>query len=422
MRLDAFAGDAGADDLGEPVDVERLQAEQRLDLDAHRLGPRLGAEDARSQPQLAEVAEEQDLPGALARRDGDDGAAHELRAAVEPETTGEQPVAIGDVDDRARAGAGAAERTRADLRPQRQVGTRVADQRRPPAGAGGAVHPDDLVSRDRQHAPWITVPEVPLGRERKRGQVVQRDRRAGLDPRLAQALTVERMIEQARHQRTEPLALERGPFVRRHCLRPLVPHRGHGTSRVASRWIVSVQAPGEDDACRIEAFGLSIEVWKTKFPRSTPATWPSHASHNTGQLACFAEDDDRVSDRHGRLGPAAMVGTFELVAAHLAFHRTRVGTQPPLGDPLSNDLGDRPPDRPGDLVRGKTPRGWPGDDARSAACPQTTAGRGPSPRPGRPGASAGGSRSGPAGAPRPPAPHPQDAWSAAPPARRAGGS
>src|SRR6266542_406681 len=260
MRLDAFAGDAGADDLGEPVDVERLQAEQRLDLDAHRLGPRLGAEDARSQPQLAEVdalldqnfaeprgeggrtaqhlgaevAEEQDLPGALARRDGDDGAAHELRAAVEPETTGEQPVAIGDVDDRARAGAGAAERTRADLRPQRQVGTRVADQRRP---------------------------------------------RAGLDPRLAQALTVERMIEQARHQRTEPLALERGPFVRRHCLRPLVPHRGHGTSRVASRWIVSVQAPGEDDACRIEAFGLSIEVWKTKFPRSTPATWPSHASH-----------------------------------------------------------------------------------------------------------------------------------------------
>src|SRR6266702_1290414 len=107
-------------------------------------------------------------------------------------------------------------------------------------------------------------------------------------------------------------------------------------------------------------------------------------SLNTGQLACFAEDDDRVSDRHGRLGPAAMVGTFELVAAHLAFHRTRVGTQPPLGDPLSNDLGDRPPDRPGDLVRGKTPRGWPGDDARSAACPQTTAGRGPSPRPARP--------------------------------------
>src|SRR6266508_1402684 len=121
-----------------------------------------------------------------------------------------------------------------------------------------------------------------------------------------------------------------------------------------------------------------------------PRCW-REASLNTGQLACFAEDDDRVSDRHGRLGPAAMVGTFELVAAHLAFHRTRVGTQPPLGDPLSNDLGDRAPDRPGDLVRGETPRGWPGDDARSAACPQTTAGRGPSPRPGRPGASAGGS-------------------------------
>src|SRR6266540_3159993 len=120
--------------------------------------------------------------------------------------------------------------------------------------------------------------------------------------------------------------------------------------------------------------------WVTRAYRTPCAE--DRASANTGQLACFAEDDDRVSDGHGRLGPAAMVGTFELVAAHLAFHRTRVGTQPPLGDPLSNDLGDRPPDRPGDLVRGKTPRGWPGDDARSAACPQTTAGRGPSPRPG----------------------------------------
>jgi hypothetical protein len=77
-----------------------------------------------------------------------------------------------------------------------------------------------------------------------------------------------------------------------------------------------------------------------------------------------------------------MVGTFELVAAHLSLHRTRVGTQPALGDPLSDDLGDCPPDRPDDLVRWKTPRGWPGDGARSAACPQTTAGRGPSPRQG----------------------------------------
>src|SRR6266704_1154827 len=153
---------------------------------------------------------------------------------------------------------------------------------------------------------------------------------------------------------------------------------------------------------------------------STPMAFA--ASPNAGQLACFAEDDDRVSDRHGRLGPGAMVGAFELVAAHLAFHRAWVGTQPPLGDPLGEDLGDRPPGGSGDLVRGKTPRGSPGDGARSASCPQTTAGRGPRPRPGRPGASACGSRSGPAGAPRPPAPHPRDAWSAAPPARRAGGS
>src|SRR6266545_8208868 len=171
--------------------------------------------------------------------------------------------------------------------------------------------------------------------------------------------------------------------------------------------------PGRDTSCAVPERGNG----GSDLPFGQRA-----ASANAGQLACFAEDDDRVSDRLGRLGPAAMTGAFELVAAHLSFHRTRVGTQPPLRDPLSNDLGDRPPGGPGDLVRGKTPRGWPGAGARSATCPQTTAGRGPSPPPGRPGASACGSRSGPAGAPRPPAPHPRDAWSAAPPARRAGGS
>src|SRR6266498_4462812 len=106
MRLDAFAGDAGADDLRSQPQLAEVDAL----LDQNFAEPR-GVGGRTAQHLGAEVAEEQDLPGALARRDGDDGAAHELRAAVEPETTGEQPVAIGDVDDRARAGAGAAERT-----------------------------------------------------------------------------------------------------------------------------------------------------------------------------------------------------------------------------------------------------------------------------------------------------------------------
>src|SRR5205814_8492984 len=43
LRL-ALAGDARADDLGEPVDVVRPAAERLLESRAHPLGPRLGAE------------------------------------------------------------------------------------------------------------------------------------------------------------------------------------------------------------------------------------------------------------------------------------------------------------------------------------------------------------------------------------------
>src|SRR5690349_10367671 len=46
LRLDALARDTGSHDLGEAVDVDRIDAGLRLDVLSHRLGPRLGAEDA----------------------------------------------------------------------------------------------------------------------------------------------------------------------------------------------------------------------------------------------------------------------------------------------------------------------------------------------------------------------------------------
>ena len=51
----ALAGDAGADDFGEAVDVIRLDAGTLLDFSAHLLGPWLGAEDAFLEFRLAEV-------------------------------------------------------------------------------------------------------------------------------------------------------------------------------------------------------------------------------------------------------------------------------------------------------------------------------------------------------------------------------
>ena len=54
-RLQAFAGDARPEDLREPVDVDRGDAEPRLELRAHRLAPRLGAEHADAQRAAFEI-------------------------------------------------------------------------------------------------------------------------------------------------------------------------------------------------------------------------------------------------------------------------------------------------------------------------------------------------------------------------------
>ena len=75
-RLRALGGDARADDLAQPVDVERLQAELGLELGAHGLGPRLGAEHAdlerelvRADPRLAQALGDVQRVGGRAAQD-----------------------------------------------------------------------------------------------------------------------------------------------------------------------------------------------------------------------------------------------------------------------------------------------------------------------------------------------------------------
>ena len=46
LGLDALVGDARAHHFGQPVDVDRVDPGALLDRRAHRVGPRLGAEDA----------------------------------------------------------------------------------------------------------------------------------------------------------------------------------------------------------------------------------------------------------------------------------------------------------------------------------------------------------------------------------------
>ena len=102
-----FLRDAGTDDFGQAVEIDRIEAHAALDLGAHGLGPRLGAEQRDAQRRFArvdalaiefvgdgeqirrrhrddvglEVANELHLPLGEAAADRDDGAA-EIFGAV----------------------------------------------------------------------------------------------------------------------------------------------------------------------------------------------------------------------------------------------------------------------------------------------------------------------------------------------------
>ena len=120
------AGDAGTGNLGESVDVVRGDAGDLLDFGPDLVRPGLCAEDAVPEfrvtaevdPQLlcdrgemeevarraaydrdAEVLHEHDLLLGVPRAGRQDGAAELLGAVVRAEAAGEEPVAVGDLDD-----------------------------------------------------------------------------------------------------------------------------------------------------------------------------------------------------------------------------------------------------------------------------------------------------------------------------------
>ncbi len=206
--FEAFRGHARPHHLGEAVDVDGPQLERALDRLAQPLGPRLGAEDAGTEAEArglgdvvgdrecvarsaaedlgAEVLEQLRLARRVAARRRDDRAAEPLRPVVDAETAGEQAVAVGDVDDGARPPSGRGQRAGATVRPRREVGSRVRDDRRLPTGARRGVDPDALLERHLQEPKWIGVPELRLDAEGQLRQPLELD----AEP-LPQALALE---------------------------------------------------------------------------------------------------------------------------------------------------------------------------------------------------------------------------------------
>jgi len=153
--LDAFARDARADHLREPVDVRAPDTEAGVDLAPHRLRPRLGTEEREAEADLrrcdavirerlrereriarrardhvgTEVGDERQLALGQPTGHGHDGQPEPLPAGVEAESSGEEPVAVRVVQHHPRLRARHRQRAGVHARKELEVGCRVTDDR-----------------------------------------------------------------------------------------------------------------------------------------------------------------------------------------------------------------------------------------------------------------------------------------------------
>ena len=245
LRLDALHGHPGADDLGEPVQVDRVHLEPVLDLAAHLLRPRLGAEDPdpeRGRPRVdalplelvedrehvrrrdhdhvrPEVDEQAHLTLRHAAGDRDDEAAEAFGAVVRAQTAGEEPVPVRDVHAVAGPRAARADRACHHLRPRLDVPGRVADHGRAPGRPARGVDSRDALERDREEAERIRPAEVVLRREGEAREVGERAAVVRVGARVVEARTdVGDVLVGVTERPPEPFQLERGELVGRGAL------------------------------------------------------------------------------------------------------------------------------------------------------------------------------------------------------------
>ena len=214
----ALGGDAGADQLGQAVDVVRADVELGFDLDAHVLAPRLGAETAGAQRQLgkidsflarrfgeeqrvrrragqvggAEIAHHHQLAPGVARRDRQDVGADFARAVMHAEAAGEHAVAVAVLHRVALDAAGHRQRSRHDVGPQVEVGLGVgADHRRPGRPRRG-VDFDQLAAVTGEQAVGVGLAQLVLDGERQLGDVFEAGDRIWIDAGAVELVAVKR--------------------------------------------------------------------------------------------------------------------------------------------------------------------------------------------------------------------------------------
>ncbi len=240
LGLDGFAGHARSDDLGQAVDVDRVDAQARLDLPSHFVGPGFGAEQADAQTGAVrldalarqfvgdgqrigrrghqhgglEVHDHLHLLLGLAARHRNHGRAETFDAVMRAEPAGEQAVAVGIEDDVVGGRAGRAQRARHHRRPHGDIAFGIADHCGLAGGAGRSMHPNDIPHRHGEHPVGIVLAQVGLGGEREFGQIGQRFQIPGMDAGLIELGAIMRNIVVGVLQRPfESLQLQRKQFI-----------------------------------------------------------------------------------------------------------------------------------------------------------------------------------------------------------------
>ena len=232
--LGAFHGHAGAHDLGEAVHIAVLNAQLVGDLLTHVLRAGLGAEDAAGDLELGgrviahldgRVGNEQGVGGGagqdiglavlehlhlalgVARRGGDDGAAHGLAAGMRPQTAREQAVAVGHLDGGILVTAHHGDAAGEAVAPVREVVGGMPHHRRLARSARGGVDAGHVGVLAGEHAEGVVVAHVLLHHEGELGDVLEALKVVGGHARRIEALAVQRHVLVGVAQRL-PHALE----------------------------------------------------------------------------------------------------------------------------------------------------------------------------------------------------------------------
>ena len=218
LGFETLDGHARAEDLGQAVNVQGVEAEALFNLLTHAFGPGFRPENPHPELGLgevhphflahlrqiqgegrgaaddggAEVLDEHDLAAGLAAGYRDDRGAQPLGAIVDSQAAGKQAIPVSHVDDIAPVGAAGGQGPGHQLGPGFQVPLGIGHGGRLAGGAGRGVNPDDLVHGGREHAEGVVVPQVLLDGQRQQADILQRADVFRFNPHLIHAPAIER--------------------------------------------------------------------------------------------------------------------------------------------------------------------------------------------------------------------------------------